>query len=86
MKRVIEKCNDIAIKETRFNDLNKIWQDVQDKYEKYSGMLKAEKEQGEEESWIDEIEETYADVERCTIKIFMGTGVVDGEGVTVKAV
>ena len=65
LNKIIEKGNDeLAVAESRFADLKERWKEVQQMHEYYLTFMETEEEQLEEEGWINELEETYTDVER----------------------
>ena len=64
IKRVMEKEDDVAILESRFSGLKNVWKEVQEKHKEYVMLLATKDKQQAEDSWIEELDDIYSDIER----------------------
>ena len=64
IKRVMEKEDDVAILESRFSGLKNVWKEVQEKHKEYVMLLATKDKQRAEDSWIEELDDIYSDIER----------------------
>ena len=63
----MEKEDNIAILDSLFSDLKNVWKEVQEKHKEYVMLLATEGKQQAEDSWIEELDDIYSDIEKKTL-------------------